>query len=514
MTNGPYSAHYPFIFELSDGENSPALQQGEEEMAAAGRRGLSDAARERKNRRRRELRQQRKLEREEERRRSQQEAEEAAAAATSDGEPPLPPSQAATLLPILASAAASSFRFLDEHGHLLLPSHSLSLESVISGLHSLLLRPPFPRAPPAPADGQGCSGGNYWFLRFLASAASDGADPRWVEAFRMSRSSFYLLLQTLAPSLSCHSSVAAMGAAPPPPPDHKLGAALFRLAHAAPFRAVARRFGIGGGGAAACRAFYEVCRSVTDRLGHLFELPSDVKRVVEGFRWEASLPNCGGVLGFARFSVGDDDGGAVLAQVVVDSEGRFLDVSAGWPGSMSPAQILPRTKLFSSPAAKGLPAAADGHEVDGVPGPSPPRYLLGGSSCPLLPWLLTPFPESDTGEEDHPSRRVFNEVHAQGMKLAAKAVEAIRWRWRLLPAGWSSECAEALPFVIVVSCLLHNFLFKCSEVVPEEALDLAVEERFPGFEGKGNEEGERVREALAAHLYSVSQKDGLTVAAL
>uniref|UniRef100_A0A1D1ZE50 Putative nuclease HARBI1 n=1 Tax=Anthurium amnicola TaxID=1678845 RepID=A0A1D1ZE50_9ARAE len=486
-------------------------------MAAArggGARRLSSSAasaRERRNRRRRELRLQRKREREEEQQQQPEEADDDDPDSSSD-----PPPSPATLLPLLASAAASSLRFLADHDLLLLPSQTLSLESALSRLRSLLLEPPFPPPPPPPPStaattgggGPGREVGRCWFLRFLASTASDGSDPRWVEAFRMSRPSFYLLLQTLAPSLSPHPSSSSPSPSPSPPLDHKLGAALFRLAHAAPFRTVARRFGLVGGPPAACRAFYEVCRSVVGGLGHLFELPSDAERVAQGFRWAVSLPNCGGVLGFPRFGAGSGSGsgdGGVMAQVVVDSEGRFLDVSAGWPGSIPPAQILPRTQLFSA-QANALASVTGGHDGNGVPGSSLPRYFLGGSYCPLLPWLLTPFPDSDNSEDD-PSRRVFNEVHARGMELAEKAVGAVRARWRLLLVRWSAECREALPFVIVVSCLLHNFLFKCSELVADdEVFELTGEERFPDFEGKGDEVGESVREDLAAHLYSVSQK--------
>ncbi|KAG0466913.1 hypothetical protein HPP92_018493 [Vanilla planifolia] len=299
----------------------------------------------------------------------------------------------------------------------------------------------------------------------------------------MSKPSFYLLLQTLAPSLNFRSGIFNV------PSDHKLGAGLFPPRTRGPFGAVARRFGFPSP-EIACRAFYEVCKAIADQLGHLFELSSDLTRVLQGFHW-MSLPNCCGTLGFSRFGSG---GSAVIAQALVDSEGRFLDISAGWWASMPPADILPRTKLHSSQAV--VLCGGPPLQLNGV-GSSVPRYFLGGPCCPLLPWLLTPFDQAEAGPAF-----VFNSVHARGMLLVHKAFARLRARWRLLKCEWSEECAEALPFVIVAACLLHNYLIKCSEPVVEG--DMGVEEEeFAKFEGKGDEFGKRIRAVIASHLSSV-----------
>ena len=63
----------------------------------------------------------------------------------------------------------------------------------------------------------------------------------------------------------------------------------------------------------------------------------------------SSLPNCFGVLGFTRFKIDDSllgENGALIVQALVDSEGRFLDVSAGWPSTMKPEIFLRESKLY------------------------------------------------------------------------------------------------------------------------------------------------------------------------
>ncbi|XP_072991132.1 LOW QUALITY PROTEIN: uncharacterized protein [Typha latifolia] len=388
------------------------------------------------------------------------------------------------LLSLLASSISLSLRFLSSHDLLLLPSQTLALDSFIlssslslSRLLSLLplplqtltlttisLEPPFP-SPSLPSS---------WFLRFLSSPSHSSSSSLWLDSFRMSRSSFYHLLQALSPSLSASTSLAL-------PPDHKLGAALFRLAHAAPFRAVARRFGLPLP-AVACRAFYEVVKAIADCLGELLELSS--ARVLDRFN-SLHLFNCCGVIGFASFPVKE---GSVIAQGLVDAEGRFLDVSAGWHGEMTPAEILSKSKLSNA------------HLVLGNG-----RYVLGGSCCPLLPWLLTPF-KKEEASEDCSKNSIFNDAHARLMEVSENAFARVRARWRLLGTRWNGECDEALPYVIVASCLLHNYLLERGEPMPEEGDGNVKEQEFLDFEGDGDEEGKMIREVIASHLRMVSQR--------
>ncbi|XP_062185142.1 protein ANTAGONIST OF LIKE HETEROCHROMATIN PROTEIN 1-like [Phragmites australis] len=412
--------------------------------------------------------------------------------------PPAPapaqsPPQLTSLLALLASSVTLALRFAADRDLLLLPSQTLALDPLLLSaaravsrllallplhlqtltLTSLSLSPPTP-SPSLPSS---------WFLRLLSSPSLP--DSAWRDAFRMSKPAFFQLLHALAlptPTASSSSSTLAL------PPDHKLGAALFRLAHAAPARAVARRFGLPSPSVAA-RAFYEVCRAIADRLAVMLDLaaPDRIARAVPGF-CALSLPNCCGALGYARF------GDAAIAQALVDADGRFLDVSVGWDLAMAPAEILPRTKLYTSQSIV-LANAPQGELIGG----SVPRYFLGPACCPLLPWLVTPY--KDMGATDDLSKEsVFNYVHAHGMQVVKNAFGHVRARWRLLEECWKGECQEALPYVVVAGCLLHNFLIKCGEPLPEEIQGDANADVFVDFEGEKDKEGERIKDVLAAHL--------------
>lgn len=256
--------------------------------------------------------------------------------------------------------------------------------------------------------------------------------------------------------------------------------------------------------AEACRAFYAVCKSVNDKLGNLFEFRSDMARIVGNFGW-ISLPNCCGVLGFGRFGVGGEmlgPDGSLLVQALVDSEGRFLDVSAGWPSTMKPESIFRQSKLYLGVEESQDLLNGPVHELSD--GNSLPQYILGDSCFPLLPWLLTPYVRSNEEESFGTLEKAFNSAHTRAMGLVGTAFARVRARWQLLSRQWKEECMEFLPFVVVTGCLLHNFLMKCSEPLPDDNVECLKEEELPVFEGQVNESGEKIRDALATHLSRVS----------
>ncbi|XP_042050851.1 protein ALP1-like [Salvia splendens] len=391
-----------------------------------------------------------------------------------------------TAIPALISATSAARSFLLRHDLHLLPSQTLALESLLSStsrslLHLLSLvsipTPPSPSPPPSPPPQQS------WFDRFMAT--SPDYDPRWVQFFNLSKPSFTLLLRLLTPSLisSLH----------PLPPNAALAAALFRLSHSASFSAVSRRFSLDS--RTSCIAFYSVCRAIVENLGHLFEFNSDINRIIVGFGW-ISLPNCCGVLGVEKFELESTENRSLLVQALVDSEGRFLDVSAGWPGSLKPEDVLKRSKLFSG--VEESKEYLNGPSFELNSGNVIPQYLLGDSCYPLLPWLLTPY--SGKNRELSSSEMEFNGVHCKGMELVGTAFAKVKKKWKLVGRKWKEQCIEAFPFVIVACCLLHNFLIKCSEVFPEESVEGCKEREFTEFDGEDSEIGKRIRDALASHF--------------
>lgn len=223
-----------------------------------------------------------------------------------------------------------------------------------------------------------------------------------------------------------------------------------------------------------------------------------------GSGW-SSLPNCCGFLGLERFPVDGKllgENGSILVQALVDSEGKFVDVSAGWPGNMKAETILHQTKLFS--AAEESREMLNGPSYRTSDGNLIPQYILGDSCFPLLPWLLTPYVRSNEEEDSFgTAQREFNAAHDRAKGLVDTAFARVRARWQLVAESWK-ERIEILPFMIVSSCLMHNFLIKCGEPIPDDVAVCSKKEEFSASEGNLNESGQRVRDALAKHLTRVS----------
>ncbi|KDP30204.1 hypothetical protein JCGZ_16986 [Jatropha curcas] len=389
------------------------------------------------------------------------------------------------LISLLSAAASAAYSFLSHNDLRLLPSQSLSIESLLSSL-PFSLSPSLSHFPSSQS----------FFHRFLSSAASD-FDPRWSEFFRMSKPTFCQLLSLLSPSL--------LSFLPPSiPPDSAIAATLFRLSHGASYESAARMFGLDSS-AAACLSFYSVCKAVTEKLGDLVDFGRDLEHIMAGFGW-ISLPNCCGVLGFGTFGVDSEilgKNGTLLVQALVDSEGRFLDISAGWPCTMKPESIFRQTKLYSRIEESRELLKGPCYNLSN--GNSIPQYILGDSSFPLLNWLLTPYIRPKEEDSFGSAQREFNSAHSRAMGLVATAFGRVKKRWQLLARKWKEECVEFFPFVIVMGCLLHNFLIKCSEPLPEECVGgFLQEEELPVFQGEADERGQRIRDALAMHLSRVS----------
>ncbi|XLR51616.1 hypothetical protein S83_002288 [Arachis hypogaea] len=399
------------------------------------------------------------------------------------------------LAAIISAVTATANSFLSQNDLTLLPSQTLALESLIASTShslstflSLLPKPfdPLSLPPSLPPPQPQC-----WFRRFLSAANTDS---RWLHAFRMSQPSFSQLLDQLSPFLR--------SALPQIAPDCALAAAIFRLAHGASYAAVARRFGISL--AESCRAFFAVCKVVTNKLGYLFELRTDSDRVVVGFGW-SSVPNCVGVLGLDKFAIeskilGED--GFLMVQALVDSEGRFLDVSAGWPSTLKPETVLRQSKLFLE--VEESRELLQGPSFKLSDGSLIPQYVLGDSCYPLLPWLLTPYNRVNEEDSFGSAERAFNCAHARAMGLVGDAFGRLRVRWQILSdlRKWKGECVEYLPYVIVTCCLLHNFLIKCNEPMPVKEVTIVEKERADDVASDGvvDENAMRIRDALAMHF--------------
>ena len=182
---------------------------------------------------------------------------------------------------------------------------------------------------------------------------------------------------------------------------------------------------------------------------------------------------------------------------------------------MKPEAILRQTKLFSV-AEEESRSFLNGASCELGNGVSVPRYILGDSRLPLLPWLVTPYGSNEEEEDGFE----FNNVARAALRAVEVAFAKVRTRWRILDRKWKLEMVEFLPFVVTTGCLLHNFLVDCGDGdLQEECVVVARDDSEMMKDGECEEdtrrcEGEdigssRIRDAIAENLSRVASSENL-----
>lgn len=134
-------------------------------------------------------------------------------------------------------------------------------------------------------------------------------------------------------------------------------------------------------------------------------------------------------------------------QGVVDPNGIFTDVCIGWPGSMNDDEVLSNS-LLQQHGSNGMMIGS---------------WVVGGSSYPLMDWLLVPYTHQNLTREQH----TFNEKVAKLRHVSMDAFARLKGRWTYLQKRAHMKISD-LPTVIGACCVLHNVCeVKGDEMGPE-----------------------------------------------
>lgn len=199
------------------------------------------------------------------------------------------------------------------------------------------------------------------------------------------------------------------------------------------------------------------------------------------------------------------ENGFIMVQALVDSEGRFLDISAGWPSSFNPNSVLKQTRLFAN--VEESKDVLNGPKIELYDGNLMPQYILGDSYYPCLPWLFTPYLSRNESEgmELGSVEKEYNEVHKRAMGCLRTAFARVKGNWQLLNRSWKEESAEFLPFIITSACALNNLLLKHGEILIDDDPGYIQHQHFPVHDGELDETSTRNRDLLALHLSRVRE---------
>nr|GEW47939.1 hypothetical protein [Tanacetum cinerariifolium] len=217
--------------------------------------------------------------------------------------------------------------------------------------------------------------------------------------------------------------------------------------------------------------------AIEERGLHHLQWPStdyEFTQIKSKFENVRGLPNCCGAIDTTHImmllAVTDKNNDAwldrmhnhsMILQVIVDPDMRFRDVVTGWPGTLDDASVLRKSSLFDR-SEKG--ERLNGKKLKLTEGIELQEYIVGDSSFPLLPWLITPY----QGRELPETKSEFNKRHFATRLVAQRALARLKDIWRMIHGVMWRPDKNRLPRVILACCILHNIVIDTEDDVLDE----------------------------------------------
>ncbi|XP_047088517.1 protein ALP1-like [Lolium rigidum] len=321
-----------------------------------------------------------------------------------------------------------------------------------------------PMPPPDAAD--------WWdsFSRRLAAGHYSKESQNFESVFRMSRRTFDYICALISGDFSRKTQgfrnfrfgdKTILGL------EDQVAVALLRLTTGESLLSIGNRFGMNH--SAISNITWKFIESLEDRaINHLkWPDPEEMATIKAKFEKLQGLPNCCGAIDTTHILMcssaqpnsnvwldGENRNSMVL-QAIVDPDMRFRDIVSGWPGSLDDSCIL-RTSGFYKVCEKGtrlegqMELPGDGEGAGSVVR----EYIIGDTSYPLLPWLMTPY----QGRDLSPAKAEFNRRHSAARMVVHGAMARLKERWQVLKGELWRPDKHRLPRIIYACCLLTNIM--------------------------------------------------------
>ena len=232
-----------------------------------------------------------------------------------------------------------------------------------------------------------------------------GMSTLWKNHFRFSKDTFDYICQLVGPELSRQNTRLRRAI----PLAKRVGMALRRLGTGNSYRTTEITFGQGRSTVIKiCENFME---ALIRRKNEFIRFPEDTRDVAHAMRKMenvAGLPNVVGAIDGSHISIkaphvnhedyfNRQQNYSMNLHGVVDADGKFIDVSTGWPGSIHDARVLRLSTLYRR-AENDLILNEPVRHINRV---TVRPLLIGDSAYPLLTWLVGPYPQSRNLSGEH-----------------------------------------------------------------------------------------------------------------
>ncbi|XP_055716867.1 uncharacterized protein LOC129810425 [Phlebotomus papatasi] len=285
----------------------------------------------------------------------------------------------------------------------------------------------------------------------------EAPEAEFKDAFRMSRESFWKLVELLREDLQHQPNLISTRI--PVPPEKQVALTLYKLASCAEYRVIGDAFGIHK--STLCQHFHRVIKCINEKLvPRLIRMPKqdECRESAREFQNISSLPQIIGVLDRSHIPISSPeedrkdflnsrDYASIILQATVDHDKKFIDISVKHPGSCNDAFVFKNSCLY---LRKEELIPRSNFHWNGV---NIPYLIIGDPAYPLLPWLMKDFNEPNLPEE----KDQFNKRLNRARVSVEAAFGRLKGRWRILLKR--SEIGHTfMPEVVAACCSLHNFV--------------------------------------------------------
>ncbi|XP_051151447.1 protein ANTAGONIST OF LIKE HETEROCHROMATIN PROTEIN 1-like [Andrographis paniculata] len=322
----------------------------------------------------------------------------------------------------------------------------------------------------------------------------DFPEEEFKKAFRMGKETFDLICSELSSVVAKENTMLRDAV----PVRQRVAVCIWRLATGEPLRLVSKKFGLG---ISTChKLVLEVCSAIRNvlmpkylrwpdeesvrRIKEEFESMSGISNVV-GSMYTTHIPIIAPKISVAAYfnrrhtERNQKTSYSITVQGVVDPRGVFTDVCIGYPGSMPDDQVLEKSTLFQRANAGFYQGA----------------WIVGGSSYPLMDWVLVPYTQQHLTWTQH----AFNEKIGEIQRIAKDSFARLKGRWGCLQKRTEVKLQD-LPVVLGACCVLHNICeLRNERLDPELEFELIDDEMVPEI-GLRSGNAMKARDAIAHNL--------------
>lgn len=283
-----------------------------------------------------------------------------------------------------------------------------------------------------------------WFDRFVSSEDRFD-DQRWRSHFKVPRKLYEELVEKLTPHIQSADTRFRVAI----PSSKIVAAALYFIGQGVPLGTISELFAIGI--SKLSEVFPLVFKAIVAEYRDVvvFDLdPEALANRARQFIAAGFVQGCVGAIDCTHIVIRKPDGphGAdyfdrkhchsVVAQVMVDANGRILHTSIGWPGSIHDARIL---------HASGLQTTLEELAPKGY-------YVIGDSGYPALSCLVTPHPNQHLRKYKN-----FNYHHSASRIVVERTFGALKMRFAALDKEFRLD-VKTIPYIFKSCCILHNLM--------------------------------------------------------